>query len=200
MEGVWEGSDEEMGPVTGLVYQRHPAESFTPTKWSTADEKAKFANHLMAFIAADFPESKFAKALYSRLYQCFGFIAHYDKVGFFAEFFICTEDKLRFLRCLAECHCYGSPEFTFSDVERAISAEIRTMNYVDAYEARLARETETRERQQLAALQAKYLGSSEASPASSLENLATESVFVACPLPPLPAISAGQDVQFSLFG
>ena len=37
------------------------------------------------------------------------------------------------------------------------------MNYVDAYEARLARETETRERQQLAALQAKYLGSPEAS-------------------------------------
>ena len=74
------------------------------------------------------------------------------------------------------------------------------MNYVDAYEARLAWETETRERRQLAALQAKYLGSSEASPASSLETPATESVFVACPLPPLPAISAGQDVQFSLFG
>jgi hypothetical protein len=75
MEGVWEGSDEEMGPVTGLVYQRHPAESFTPTKWDTADAKATFANHLMAFIAADFPESKFAKAFYSRLCQCFGFIA-----------------------------------------------------------------------------------------------------------------------------
>ena len=180
--------------------KRFQAESLTPTKWDTADAKAKFANHLMAFIAADFPESKFTKAFYSRLCQCFGFIAHCDKVGFFAEFFTCTEDKLRFLRCLAECHCYGSPEFTFSDVERAISVEIRSMNYVDAYEAKLARETETRERQQLAALQAKYLGSSEASPASSLEHPATESVFVARPLPPLQAISAAQDVQFSLFG
>ena len=183
-----------------MSIKRFRAEYFTPTKWNAADAKATFANHLMAFIAADFPESKFTKAFYSRLCQCFGFIAHCDKVGFFAEFFTCTEDKLRFLRCLAECHCCGSPEFTFSDVERAISAEIRTMNYVDAYGARLAWETETRERQQLAALQAKYLGSSEASPVSSLENPATESVFVACPLPPLPAISAGQDVQFSLFG
>jgi hypothetical protein len=31
----------------------------------------------MAFIAADFPESKFTKAFYNRLCQCFGFIAHY---------------------------------------------------------------------------------------------------------------------------
>ena len=53
------------------------SESFTPTKWSTAEEKAKFANELMAFIAADFPENKFTKALYDRLSQCFGMIAHY---------------------------------------------------------------------------------------------------------------------------
>ena len=180
--------------------KRFQAESFTPTKWSTAEEKAKFANHLLTFIAADCPESKFTKALYNRLCQCFGFVAHYDRNGFLAEFFTCTDDKLRFVRCLAECPCYGSPEFTFSDVERAISAEIRSMSYVEAYERKLAREIETRERQKLAVLQAKYLGSSEASPASSLETPATESVFVARPLPPLPAISAGQDVQFSLFG
>jgi hypothetical protein len=48
-----------------------------PTKWSTAEQKAKFANQLMAFIAADFPENKFTKALYNRLSQCFGMIAHY---------------------------------------------------------------------------------------------------------------------------
>jgi hypothetical protein len=180
--------------------KRFQAESFTPTKWSTAEEKSKFANRLLAFIAADCPESKFTKAFYNRLSQCFGFVAHYDRAGFLAEFFACTADKLRFVRCLTECPCYGSPEFTFSDVERAISVEIRSMNYVDAYEAKLARETETRERQQLAALQAKYLGSPEAAPASCLETPATESVFVARPLPPLQAISAAQDVQFSLFG
>jgi hypothetical protein len=57
--------------------KRFQAESFTPTKWSTAEEKATFANHLLAFIAADCPESKFTKAFYNRLSQCFGFIAHY---------------------------------------------------------------------------------------------------------------------------
>ena len=62
---------------TSVSIKRFQAESLTPTKWDTADAKAKFANHLMAFIAADFPESKFTKAFYSRLCQCFGFIAHY---------------------------------------------------------------------------------------------------------------------------
>ena len=47
------------------------AESFTATKWSTAEQKAKFANQLMAFIAADFPENKFTKALYNRLEPLF---------------------------------------------------------------------------------------------------------------------------------
>jgi RNAse (barnase) inhibitor barstar len=31
----------------------------------------------MAFIAADFPESKFTKKFYNRLSQTFGMIAHY---------------------------------------------------------------------------------------------------------------------------
>jgi len=53
------------------------SESFTATKWSTAEEKAKFANDLMAFIAADFPEKKFKKGFYERISMCFGMIAHY---------------------------------------------------------------------------------------------------------------------------
>lgn len=180
--------------------KRFQAESFTPTKWSTAEEKATFANHLLAFIAADCPESKFTKAFYNRLSQCFGFIAHYDRDGFLAEFFTCTDDKLRFVRCLTQSPCYGSPEFTFSDVEHAISAEIRSMSYVEAYERKLAREIETRERQMLAALQAKYQGGPEVPPTASLEAPDTEPVVVAPPLPPLAALYTGQDVQFSLFG
>jgi hypothetical protein len=180
--------------------KRFQAESFTPTKWSTAEEKAKFANHLLVFIAADCPESKFTKTFYNRLSQCFGFVAHCDRDGFLAEFFTCTADKLRFVRCLTECPCYGSPEFTFSDVERAISAEIRSMNYVEAYERKLAREIETRERQMLAALQAKYQGGPEMSPTTSLEAPDAEPIFVASPLPPLAALYTGRDVQFSLFG
>jgi hypothetical protein len=99
------------------------------------------------------------------------------------------------VRCLTQCHCYGSPQFTFSDVERAISAEVRLLGYVDIYDSRLRRETETRERQQLAALQAKY------QPADATSWEVTEGEpFVTRPLPPLPALPAGPDVQFSLFG
>jgi hypothetical protein len=57
--------------------KRFHAESFTPTKWTTAEQKATFANQLMAFISADFPESKFTKKFYNRLSQTFGMIAHY---------------------------------------------------------------------------------------------------------------------------
>jgi hypothetical protein len=74
------------------------------------------------------------------------------------------------------------------------------MNYVEAYERKLAREIETRERQKLAVLQAKYQGGPEVSPTASLEALDTEPVFVASPPPPLAALYTGQDVQFSLFG
>jgi len=39
------------------------------------------------------------------------------------------------------CPCYGSPAFTFSDVERAISGAIMAMGYVGIYGAILRRET-----------------------------------------------------------
>jgi uncharacterized protein YbgA (DUF1722 family) len=180
--------------------KRFQAESFTPTKWTTAEQKAAFANQLMAFIAADFSESKFTKAFYNRLGQCFGMIAHYNVDGFFSTFFTDTPGKLRFLRCLVEWPCYGSSDFTFSDVERATSAAIRSTNYVETYAARLAREIETRERQTLAALQEKYRGGPTVTPAPCVAPAASEPVFVATRLPPHPAVSSGNDVQISLFG
>ena len=104
-----------------MSQHRFQAESFTPTKWSTAEQKATFANQLVAFIAADFPANKFTKALYDRLSHCFGMIAHYSRDGFFDTFFTDLPGKLRFLKCLAQWPCYGSPEYTFSDVEAATS-------------------------------------------------------------------------------
>ena len=73
------------------------------------------------------------------------------------------------------------------------------MSYVEAYERKLAREIETRERQKLAVLQAKYQGGPEVSPTASLEAPDAELVVVASPLPALAALYTGQDVQFSLF-
>ena len=36
-------------------------DQFTPTKWSTAKEKASFANDLLAFIMSGFPKTKFTQ-------------------------------------------------------------------------------------------------------------------------------------------
>ena len=179
-----------------MSQHRFQAESFTPTKWSTAEQKASFANQLVAFIAADFPANKFTKALYDRLSHCFGMIAHYSRDGFFDTFFKDLPGKLRFLKCLTQWPCYGSPEYTFSDVEAATSEAIRSMGYVDIYNGRLRRESETRERAILALLQAKYDGS-EAS--AAVEPIVEHEPVYARPFAPASA-PAPADVQFALFG
>jgi hypothetical protein len=179
-----------------MSQHRFQAESFTPTKWSTAEQKATFANQLVAFIAADFPANKFTKALYDRLSHCFGMIAHYSRDGFFDTFLKDLPGKLRFLKCLTQWPCYGSPEYTFSDVEAATSEAIRSMGYVDIYNGRLRRESETRERAILALLQAKYDGS-EAS--AAVEPIVEHEPVYARPFAPASA-PAPADVQFALFG
>jgi hypothetical protein len=50
---------------------------FIPTKWSTAEEKARFGNALLHFIESGFTRNLFTDRLYSRLSNCFGHIAHY---------------------------------------------------------------------------------------------------------------------------
>jgi len=102
---------------------------FTPSKFSTAEQKAIFGNQLLAFVAAGFPEKKFTNALYERLSNCFGFIAHMNRNGFFETFFTCIADKLRFIQALANAPRYGDPAYTFSDVERAIGEVVRSMGW-----------------------------------------------------------------------
>ena len=62
-----------------LLRPRFQADEFTATKWDNSEVKAKFANDLCRFIAADFKESLFTKALYQRLSMCLGHIAHYNQ-------------------------------------------------------------------------------------------------------------------------
>jgi hypothetical protein len=77
------------------------AADFVPTQWDTAEQKAKFANTLMAFIAKDFPRSKFHESLYRRLSNTFGHIARYNRDGFYERFFLTAGDKHEFLeQCL----------------------------------------------------------------------------------------------------
>jgi hypothetical protein len=45
---------------------------------------------------------------------------------------------LRFLEKTLKWPCWGDPEYTFSDVERAIQQEVRKRNYLARYQLRVA--------------------------------------------------------------
>ena len=129
---------------------------YTATKFSTAEDKAKFERQFKAFVLADFPASKFPKWFYQRLSNTFGHIAHYDQGGFYSTWFTCNRDKLAFLQRTAEYDCCGDPAYTFSDVERVLAAWVRDTRLISLYTDKLNSETEKAERAQLARLQEKY--------------------------------------------
>ncbi|MGA2620187.1 MAG: hypothetical protein ABSF26_21420 [Thermoguttaceae bacterium] len=129
---------------------------FTPTQWDTAQDKAAFAKQFVRFVQSDFAAKHFTDKFYRRLSNTFGNIAHYNRAGFWDEFFTTTADKVRFLEQTLQNPCYGDPAWTYSDVERALQAWLRADGTLERYRQRLAEETEAGERAELARLQAKY--------------------------------------------
>ena len=83
--------------VRALTTPAFEPDQFVATKWSTAEDKAKFANALMKFIANEFPRPAFSKALYQRLSNTFGHIANYNRDRFYSVFFERDADKVVFL-------------------------------------------------------------------------------------------------------
>jgi hypothetical protein len=63
---------------------------------------------------------------------------------------------MRFLRHTLAWPCWGDPEYTFCDVERAIQHEIRKRNYLARYELRAAEAVRSSEMETLKRLEAKY--------------------------------------------
>jgi hypothetical protein len=129
---------------------------FTPTKFSTADDKAEFGNHFLRFIDSEWAQTLFTKDFYHRLSMCFGNIAHYDRGTFYETWFTTDHDRLRFLEKTLKWPCWGDPEYTFSDIERAIQQELRKRNYLARYELRVAEAERTAEMETLRRLEAKY--------------------------------------------
>jgi hypothetical protein len=105
----------------------------TATQWSTQDDKAEFGNTLLHFIDSGFKQTLFTKKLYPRLSNTFGHIAHYNQGGFWAESFVEASDQVRFIEHLLRWLCYGDPEFTSSDVERALRQEVLARDYLSRY-------------------------------------------------------------------
>jgi hypothetical protein len=163
---------------------------FAATKWDTGEDKAKFANGLCHFIAADFKQALFTERIYRRLAMTFGHIAHIDRVGFLAEFFEDLRGKVAFLeQTLMWCPC-GDPAWTYSDVERAVLKRLRACDLLAAYRQLRAAEIEGAERELLRRLQAKYAGGAAPTMAPVLH----------CPPTAKPGIAARKPAeQSSLF-
>lgn len=132
------------------------ASQFTPTRFDTAEDKAKFANHFVRFVESGFKWTLFPKWFYTRLSMTFGHIAHFDQRGFYATFFSDLDGQLAFLKQTLRRGGFGSPAHTYSDVERALARWVDERDFVGQYELRKAVLTEQTEREQLARLKAKY--------------------------------------------
>lgn len=130
--------------------------SFIPTEFSTADEKAAFGNTFLRFVLSEWKRTLFTKKFYTRLSMTFGNIAHYNIHGFYSTWFERDEDRLAFLENTLRYPCYGQPEFTYCDVERAIQIELRKLNLIAVYRQRIELEIRSREIGELARLQKKY--------------------------------------------
>jgi len=142
--------------IGALVRPPFTAAEFTATKWDTNDDKAKFANDLCRFMAADFKLTLFTDRSYRRLANTFGHIAHYDRHGFVAEFFNDLRGKVDFLEQTLSWQPRGDPAWTYSDVERAVRQRLRACGLLAAYRQRRAAEIEAAERDLLRQLHAKY--------------------------------------------
>jgi hypothetical protein len=134
------------------------AEDFTPTKWATAEEKAKIANKLTRFILGGFRQGSFAKAMYQRLSNMFGHIAHYDINGFYTTWFT----DIKACRDWAE-HIIGSwlsgigdPQFTWSDVERSMIQWMQDNQIAEQLDGLYRQDVEQKELALLHALQQKH--------------------------------------------
>ena len=169
------------------------AEEFTPTQFSTAQDKAAFGNHFFRFIESDWKQTIFTKTFYNRFSKCFGHIAHYDLHGFYGTWFADDALRLSFLQHTLRFSCYGDPAYTFSDVKRAIKAELRRRPLVAQYEARVAAVIRVRELAQLERLQAKY----KTMPAAPVSPLPAAEPHLSPALPPGQAHP--QATQISLF-
>lgn len=155
------------------------AAQFTPTKWSTAHDKAVFANRLTKFVMDGCPMNQFTEALYSRLSSCFGHIAEYDRSGFAEKWFSTAERRLSFLEHAMRAPCYGDPNWTYSDVEVAIQSHLRQTNQLLRYQLTAAEHVRASEMALLASLQARY-GIPRAAAAAERD----PNVFVTAAIPP----------------
>jgi hypothetical protein len=133
-------------------------EDFIPTKWSSAEEKAKIANKLTRFILGGFQRSAFTKDIYQQLSNMFGHIAHYDINGFYETWFADVKSCKEWLEHVTDnwLSGMGDPRFTWSDVENVLLQWIKEQHLAEQLENLHRMDIEQKELALLSALQQKY--------------------------------------------
>ena len=86
----------------------------------------------------------------------FGMITHYDRAGFWTEYFTSTAGKIEFLEQVIMHPCYGDPGHTFSDAEREIARRIRQADLLTIYRRKQPGEREAADRADYARLKARF--------------------------------------------
>ncbi len=132
---------------------------FTATKFASAEEKARIANKLTRFILGGFKQGSFSQAMYTRLSNMFGHIAHYNLHGFYETWFSGWRERCKWAEYVLQggaYGCVGSPAHTWSDVEKALMAWMRDNHIAEQLDAIYRAEVEARELALLQSLQAKY--------------------------------------------
>lgn len=101
---------------------RFVPENFAPSIWGTPSQKAEFVNWILRFISEGCPKERFYKTKYNKLCQMFGFIAEYDRNGFYERWCSTPENRIDFVRHILEAPLY--PHSPKVDVEEAIQRSI----------------------------------------------------------------------------
>src|SRR6185503_9619141 len=100
--------------------------SFHDAAFLTAKEKGTILNAWKRFLKSGFQWGCFSNSLYHHLSLRSGFIAHYNRRGFFEEYFKDPADTLRFLdilqKGLEERMGWFQPREEYGDLNRAILA------------------------------------------------------------------------------
>lgn len=107
------------------------ADQFTPTKFDSAADKAKFANQFVRFVELGYRWEDFPKWFYIQLSMTFGHIAHYDQGGFYGTFFTSENGRANFRQETLHYPCYGQPEWTYCDVEQALQKWLKHYLFLD---------------------------------------------------------------------
>lgn len=113
---------------------------FTSTEHTPAKQKAEFANRLATFVLNGFPAGEFTNLLYTKLSNCFGHIAHYNREGFYGVWFATPEKQAAFIKHTLDRKPVGDPKFTFVDVEAAFQEWLKAQNIQIAVETNAASE------------------------------------------------------------